>query len=150
MVKIEVNMVTPDCVAALELYEKIFDGIERVEVTSFEKGQNEAVFLLNDLRVHLLDENQGFGLFAPSKGIPQNMWLNVIVPDIAKTFKNAVAAGCQEISPISDMTDTFGVKNALFADPYGYIWMLHEIVRVVSFEDRVKASEEMMANEQNG
>ena len=37
MVGVEIDLVVMDTLAALELYEKIFD-VERVEVTSFPKG----------------------------------------------------------------------------------------------------------------
>lgn len=30
-----------------------------------------------------------------------------------------------------------GVSNAMFSDSNGYVWMLHEIHREVSFEERV-------------
>ncbi|MEM5770939.1 MAG: VOC family protein, partial [Bacillota bacterium] len=36
----------------------------------------------------------------------------------------------------------YGVSNSIFADTFGYIWMLHQIHRVVSFEDRVKMWED--------
>jgi len=62
MKAIEVNMVVPDSLRALELYEKIFEGIERIEVTDLEGGQNEVVFNLYGMRIHLLDENPEFQL----------------------------------------------------------------------------------------
>ena len=35
-----------------------------------------------------------------------------------------------------------GAANAMFADAFGYVWMLHQIYREVSFEERCKAMEE--------
>jgi len=141
MTGIELNMVVPDCLAALELYERIFDSIERVEVTSLEKGKNEAVFILHSMQIHMLDENEAFGLMSPAPDSPPSMWLNVIVNDIDVTFKKAVNSGCGEIQPITEI-EAMGVKNAMFSDPFGYIWLLHEIVREVSFEERVEAISE--------
>ena len=60
MTGVEIDMVVEDSLSALELYEKIFD-VERVEVTTFPKGQNEAVFTLYGVRFHMLDENPDFG-----------------------------------------------------------------------------------------
>jgi len=62
---IELDMVVPDSLLALELYEKIFD-LERVEVTNFDKGQNEVIFTLYGLSIHMLDESPDIGLNAPS------------------------------------------------------------------------------------
>jgi len=36
----------------------------------------------------------------------------------------------------------YGVSNASFSDPFGYHWMLLQIHKEVSFEDRVKLWEE--------
>lgn len=36
----------------------------------------------------------------------------------------------------------YGVSNASFNDPYGYHWMLHQIHKVVSHEERIKLWEE--------
>jgi len=115
--------------------------VQRVEVTSFPKGQNEAVFTIYGVRFHMLDENPAFQLIAPKPGVPQSMWLNVMVPDIKLVHQKALDAGCAQVQPVTEMAD-YGLSNALFADPYGYVWMLHQIHREVSFEDRVKMWED--------
>ncbi|MER2063678.1 MAG: VOC family protein, partial [Alkalibacterium sp.] len=73
---IELDMVVPDSLLALELYEKIFD-LERVEVTDFDKGQNEVIFTLYGLNIHMLDESPDIGLNAPSDNSLFPIWLNV-------------------------------------------------------------------------
>jgi len=42
MTGVEFDMVITDSLTALELYEKVFD-LQRVEVTSFSKGENEVI-----------------------------------------------------------------------------------------------------------
>lgn len=140
MVGVEFDMVVKDSLKALELYEKIFD-IKRVEVTDFPKGQNEVVFTLYGVRFHMLDENPEFNLIAPTPEDPKTFWFNIAVPDIEATYKKAIDAGCKEIQPVTEMPD-FGVSNAIFMDPFNYIWMLHQIHRKVSFEERVNLLEE--------
>lgn len=142
MVGVEIDFVVDDSLKALELYESIFK-IERVEVTNFPKGKNEVVFTLYGVRFHMLDENLEFGLIAPSTKTPNSMWFNVLVPDIRETFKKAMEAGCTSVQDITEIPD-FGGSNAIFSDGFGYVWMLHQIDRVVSFEDRVKIFEEQM------
>ncbi len=144
MVGVEIDMVVSDSLKALALYESVFET-ERVEVTNYEKGLNEAVFTMYGTRFHLLDENPEYQLIAPKPGDPKPMWINILVPDIAATYKKAMEADCTEIQPITELPD-FGVINALFTDPFGYIWMLHQIVREVSFEDRSRILEEKMKN----
>ena len=140
MTGVEIDFVVTDSLAALALYEKIFK-VERVEVTSFPKGQNEAVFTIYGVRFHMLDENPEFQLIAPKPDAPQSMWINVLVPDIHEVHKNAMDAGCAEVQPVTEMSD-YGVSNSVFTDPFGYAWMLHQIHREVSFEDRVKMWED--------
>lgn len=140
MVGVEIDMVVTDSLKALELYEKIFD-IERVEVSNFPKGENEVVFTLCGVRFHLLDENPKFELIAPTPDEPKSIWFNIFVHDIEETFAKAISAGCTTVQPVTEMPD-YGVSNAIFADSFNYLWMLHQVHREVSFEDRVLIWEE--------
>lgn len=140
MVDVEINMVVTDSLKALELYEKIFD-IERIEVTDFPKGENEVIFSIYGVKFHMLDENEQFELIAPKPGDPKPMWFNVTVPDIYKVNTKAISEGCTEIQPVTELTD-YGVSNAMFSDVFGYIWMLHQVHKKVSFEERTRLWEE--------
>lgn len=142
MVGIEIDMVVTNSIEALALYEGVFDT-ERIEVTNFAQGMNEAVFMMYGVRFHLLDENPEFHLIAPKEGEAKPMWVNVLVPDIKETFNKAMATGCTEIQPVTELAD-FGVSNAIFSDAYGYVWMLHQMHREVSFEERSRILEEKM------
>lgn len=138
---VEFDFVVKDSLVALAIYEKIFP-VERVEVTNLPQGQNEAVFTIYGVRFHMLDENPAFELFAPQPGARQSFWFNVAVPDIKAVFQSALDAGCTPIQPVTDMMD-FGVSNAILADEFGYVWMLHQIHREVSFEERLEFFENM-------
>jgi PhnB protein len=125
MMGVEIDFVVSDCLAALEVYKKIF-GIEPIEVTNLPKGQNEVVFTIYGTSFHMLDENTEFGLRAPDPQISHSIWFNIIVPDIHKVFKNAIDSGCKEIQAITEI-EGYGVSNAIFKDSFGYVWMLHQI-----------------------
>lgn len=140
MTGVEIDMVVADSLKALELYEKIFD-IERVEVSNFPKGENEVIFTLYGVRFHMLDENPKFDLKAPNQEEPKSIWFNIHVPDIKETFLKAIGAGCTEIQPVMELPD-YGVSNAIFNDAFGYIWMLHQMHKEVSFEERIRLWEE--------
>lgn len=144
MVGVEIDMVVTDSLKALELYEKIFD-IERVEVTDFPKGENEVVFTLYGVRFHMLDENPQFELRAPTPDQPKSIWFNILVSDIEETFSKAISAGCTVVQPVTELPD-YGVSNAIFSDSYGYVWMLHQIHKEVSFEERTRLWEEKRGN----
>ena len=136
----EINFVVPDSLKALALYEKLFD-IEPIEVTNFPRGENEVVFQLYGVRFHMLDENPQFQLMAPKPGDPKPIWFNITVPDIEATYAKALSEGCSEVQPVTKI-EAMGVSNAIFSDPFGTIWMLHQVHREVSFEERIKIWEE--------
>ena len=140
MVGVEIDMVVVDSLKALDLYEKIFE-IERIEVTDFPKGQNEVVFSLYGVRFHMLDENPQFEMIAPKPGDPKPIWFNIMVTDIAETYAKAMEAGCTEVQGVTELQD-YGVSNAIFSDPFGYLWMLHQVHKEVSFEERKKLWED--------
>ena len=146
MLGVEIDFVVTDSLQALELYEKIFDEVERIEVSNLPKGENEAIFSLYGVRFHLLDENEKFGLVAPNANHPKTSWFNVSVPNIKETYSKAIELGCTEIQAVTKIPD-YGVSNAIFTDPFGYVWMLHEIHKVVSHEERIKLWEESKQQE---
>jgi len=142
MTGVEIDFVVPSSIQALELYERVFEVV-RVEVTDMGVGASEAVFAIFGVRFHILDENPDYMLFAPKPGDPKTMWLNISVEDINVTYAKALEAGCIEIQPIVEL-ESMGTSNAMFSDPFGYIWMLQQVHREVSYEDRLKAAKAMM------
>lgn len=110
---------------------------ERIEVTNLDRGQNEAVFSIYGTRFHMLDANEEFGMTAPDGGARPTVWFNVMVPDIAKTHQKALEAGGIQVQAVNGIPD-FGAANSIFTDPFGYLWMLHEIHREVSFKERME------------
>lgn len=142
MVGAEVNMVVTDSLAAFELYSQIFET-ELVEKSDFPVGSNEVVFTLYGMRFHLLDENPDYHLVPPKEGQSQSIWYNILVEDIKTTFDTALSKGCTEISALTEMPE-MGIANAIFKDPFGHIWLLHQIYHVVSHEDRIKMFEDQM------
>lgn len=140
MIGAEIDIVVYDSLQALALYKKIFD-IEPIEVTDFSRGKNEVVFTLYGVRFHLLDENPQFQMIAPKPGDPKPIWFNIMIPNINETFSMALSAGCTQVQPVTEM-EAMGVSNAIFTDPFGYLWMLHQVHKVVSFEERKKLWED--------
>lgn len=136
MLGVELDFVVKDSLKAIAFYQAIFD-LEIVEQTEFKVGNNEVVFTLYGSRFHMLDENPEYHLNAPSENSPQSFWFNVVVPNIEETYQKAVEQGAKEIHAVTRMEE-MGISNAMFLDPFGYVWMLHEIHREVSFEERVE------------
>lgn len=135
MVGVEIDLVVGDSIRSLAFYNEVF-GIETVEISNFDKGLNEAIFTLYGTRFHLLDENPEYQLLAPRAGDNTPIWINVVVNDIKKTLKKALDNGGVEVHELVEMPE-MGISNAVFKDPSGHLWMLHEITRPVSQEERM-------------
>lgn len=114
--------------------------IEVVEATEYPIGMNEAVFQLYGTRFHMLDANEEYGLKAPTQEHPNTIWFNITVENIEETHQLAMENGCQEVQPITEMMEG-ALKNSLFVDPYGYMWMLHQIYQELSFDERIEILE---------
>jgi len=140
MTGVEFDMVVSDCLQALESYKTVFE-VETVEVSNLPRGENEAVFRLYGVQFHLLDENPQFQLIAPKQDDPKTSWVNVTVPDIRGTYQKAMDLGWTEIQAVTEIAD-YGVSNAIFMDSFGYVWMLHQVHKVVSHEERLQLWEE--------
>ncbi|MGO4936800.1 VOC family protein [Fundicoccus sp. Sow4_H7] len=136
MLGVELDFVVKDTLKAIAFYQAIFD-LEIVEQTEFKVGNNEVVFTLYGSRFHMLDENPEYHLNAPSENSPQSFWFNVVVPNIEETYQKAMEQGAKEIQAVTRIEE-MGISNAMFLDPFGYVWMLHEIHREVRFEERVE------------
>ncbi|MDQ0159728.1 VOC family protein [Alkalibacillus salilacus] len=140
MGSIELDMVVSDSLEALKVYEYVFD-LEEIKATNLPKGQNEVLFTLYNMQFHLLDENREAYLIAPTPEDPKTSWVNVTVDDINKTYQFAMDQECTEIQPVTEMAD-MGISNAIFMDPFGYVWMLHEVHEETTFEERAAMWEE--------
>lgn len=136
MLGIELDMVVSDSLDALETYERVF-GAERVEVTDYESGLNEAIFMLSGLRVHLMDENPDYNLIAPQPDDNQPSWLNLVVEDIHQIYSRAMENEFTSVQAPLDVPE-MNLVNAVMLDPYGYVWMLHEVHEELSFEERTE------------
>lgn len=143
---VEIDFIVSDSLAALELYEEIFE-VERIEVSDLPKGENEVVFSIYGTQFHMLDENPEFHLYAPKSDQPTTMWFNVTVPDIRATYSRAIKVGCTKLQEVVELPN-YGVSNASYVDPYGYQWMLHQVHRVVSHEDRIELWKEREKDEE--
>ena len=132
-VGVEFDFVVKDSIEALELYEQIFE-VERIEVTDFPRGENEAIFTIYGFHFHMLDENLKFHLYAPQPDSSMSSWINVTVPNINETYEKALELGCEEIQPVTKIEE-MGLSNAILRDPNGYVWMLHEIHREVTRDE---------------
>lgn len=61
-------------------------------------------------------------------------------------LERAKLNGFAGIQPMLELPE-IGVSNAILSDPFGYVWMLHQVHREVSFEERSKLWDEKLKSE---
>lgn len=136
----EVNFVVKNALTSLDFYQKVFE-VEEVEVGDFILGQNEVAIRVDNLYFRILDENPDFQMFAPTEESSVHSWFNIIVSDIEYSYAQAVAEGAKEIQAVKELPE-MGIKNAVFKDPFGYVWLLHEVVQEIDYDTRVQILEQ--------
>jgi len=123
---VKISLVVNDCFVAFDLYKKVFDAKE-LHRTSLSKGQNRIAFMMCGGSFQLFDENRKFLLSAPAKLSPRSVWFDLLVDDVELTVQKGKDAGFLVFEPAQFLED-FGRVFATIGDPFGYMWMLHEIV----------------------
>jgi len=124
MIGVKINFVVTDCQQALEMYRHIFD-IQHESVTNDEHGANEAEFTMYGTKFHILDGTPKCKTVESNPSAPGFIWIDITVPDIKDIYKKAMAAGCQELQSPTEL-EGLCVTNAVFADPFGFVWMLQQ------------------------
>lgn len=122
--KLEINMVVKDAREASDFYTDLF-GAEILSKTDLDKSLNETMMVIGDTEIRVLNENEEFGMVAPSEGVPSSMWVNLYVDDINKQVKIAENTGCVIISPVTEFPGSKAI-NAVFKDKYGHIWVVNQ------------------------
>jgi len=106
---------------AVAFYAKAFDATEifRIAAPDGRIVHSELVIcnatvMLGDPDGRLYDEPRRLGACTAS--------LHLIVNDNAAVLARAVAAGCEQIQPPTDMF--YGANSASVRDPFGHVWVL--------------------------
>ena len=87
---------------AIELYKKAFGATERSRMASPDGSIMHAEIQIGDSMIFLADEFPGMSA-APALGALPSQSLYIYVKDVAATYAQAVAAGCQAAMPVSDL-----------------------------------------------
>jgi PhnB protein len=129
---------------AIEFYKQAL-GAQEISRMAMPDGKiGHAELKIGDSIIFLTDEMPGMGM---SKS-PQTLGgctsvLNVYVPDVDKTFDQAVAAGARATMPVADMF--WGDRYGTFLDPFGCAWGIGTHKEDVSPAEMDKRAKEAFA-----
>ncbi len=92
--------------------------------------------------VMISEENPAWNLKSAETMGGSPVSLHIYVEDVDKAFQRAVAAGCKEIAPVTDMF--WGDRYGKVADPFGFQWGIATHVEDVSEPEMQRRCQEWM------
>jgi PhnB protein len=120
------HTVTPSLVVrgaaqAIDFYKKALGAQELTRMPGPDGKIMHAELKIGDSIVFVQDESPNMG-FCKS---PQTLGgctstLNVYVPDVDQTFRQAISSGAKETMPVADQF--WGDRYGTLTDPFGYVW----------------------------
>ncbi len=110
--------------AAIAFYEQVFGAKVDGLIMRGPDGKTvmHAELLFGDMKIFLNDEIPGMGAHAPTHYGGTSVAMHLQVPDVDKTYADAVALGATGKMPPSDAF--WGERYAHIFDPFGHGWGL--------------------------
>ena len=121
---------------AIDFYKKVFGATEIMRMAGPGGSVAHAEIQIGDSRIMLADEQQQGPYRSPDAfgGTPVSLML--YVPDVDKTFKQAIAAGAKETRAVQDQF--YGDRSGNLVDPFGHVWNISTHVEDVSEQEMQK------------
>jgi PhnB protein len=106
---------------AIEFYKKALGATELVRMPGPDGSIMHAELKIGDSIIFVSDENPQMGHVKS----PQTLGgctgsLNIYVPNVDDTFKQAITAGGKETMPVADQF--WGDRYGSLIDPFGFVW----------------------------
>jgi PhnB protein len=109
-----------DASQAIAFYKKAFGAEEVLRLDGPQGKVAHAELRLGDSTIMLSDEMAGGKCRSPQSLGGTTITLFLYVPDVDRTFNQAVAAGAQVVMPVADMF--WGDRFGQVTDPFGHSW----------------------------
>jgi len=132
-------LVVRDAAKAIDFYKKALGAQELVRMPSPDGKIMHAELKIGDSIIFLSDEMpMPGGIKSPQTLGGCTCTLNVYVPNVDETFKQAIAAGGKESMPVADQF--WGDRYGQLADPFGHKWSLGQRKTTLSEDEIQEAS----------
>jgi PhnB protein len=131
------NSITPYLIikgasAAIDFYKKVFGATEIMRMPGPDGKVMHAELRIGNSVIMLADEQQS-NYRSPQTFGGSPVSLMLYVPDVDKTFQQAVANGATESRPVKDQF--YGDRSGNLVDPFGHIWTIATHVEDVSEQE---------------
>jgi len=143
------SLIVHNAAEAIEFYKKALGAKERMRMKAPDGKIGHAELEIGDSIVFLSDEYPNMGGKSPRTAGTYTGALYLYVPDVDKSFQQAVDAGGKVTMPVTDMF--WGDRYGQFMDPFGHYWGLSthtEDLTEPEIAERSKAFFESMAQKE--
>ena len=137
-------IVVKDAAKAIEFYKKALGAQELMRMPGPDGKIMHAELKIGNSIIFLSDENPQMNVKSPQSLGGSTCTLNVYVPNVDETFKQAIAAGGKESMPVADQF--WGDRYGSLVDPFGYSWGIGTHKEDVSPQDMGKRAQEFFAS----
>ena len=133
---------------AIEFYKKALGAQELSRMTGPGGVIGHAELKIGDSVIFLADEFPGPGCAKSPQTVGAcTSTLNLYVPDVDATFKQAISAGAKETMPVTDMF--WGDRYGTLTDPFGHTWGVATHKEDLSKEELEQRAEAFWASMQS-
>jgi PhnB protein len=135
-------LIVKGAVRAIDFYKQAFGATEIMRFPGPNNTIVHAEIKIGDSVVMLSDSPVGGEFRDPQALGGSPIGLMIYVPEVDKTFKNAVSLGAKQSRPVVDQF--YGDRSGTLVDPFGHVWTVATHVEDVSPQQM----QERMANMQ--
>ena len=139
---VSVYLIVKDGKAALDFYQRAFGGEGGACLLGPDDSVMHAEVCIGNSTIMLSEENEAWGMKSCETmgGSPASMM--IYVEDCDAAFKQAIDAGCTEVSAPADQF--WGDRHGKVKDPFGYEWGIATQIEQLSVEEIQKRGQEWM------
>lgn len=112
--------------AGIEFYKAAFGAVELRRWSNPDGSVHVAEMAIEGALFHLHEEVPRTGEFSPETLKGTTCLVGLFVADPDAVFRQAVAAGAQEVSPVQDYD--YGYRQGTIVDPAGHQWLIQRKV----------------------
>jgi PhnB protein len=131
--KLSAYLVVQGATRAIDFYTRAFGAKELFRLTEPTGKVGHAELEIGGCRLMLADEYPDFGALSPPSVGGSPVSLHLLVDDVDRVAKQAVAEGATVIRNVKD--EFHGYRSGIVADPFGHRWHLATQIEAVSPEE---------------
>ncbi|MGD0117351.1 MAG: VOC family protein [Candidatus Binatus sp.] len=106
----------------IEFYKKAFGAKELMRWTGPDGRVGHAEIEISGTPVFISDEHPAIGVISPETLGGSSVGLHLLVEDAYATFKRALEAGAEQITPVEE--EPWGQRSGTLKDPFGHRWFV--------------------------